>query len=127
LNWKNGELFTDLFWNYFWMNEPQKITELKEFDPVITSAWQKQGQRAVLFKGAEFYLSGQLDSALHYLDSIRRMGPGRIVLSGAQGFQTYFLVVAKIGNTDSLISVLEQGKRLFSASPMLWKFKIFYC
>src|SRR4030095_6312525 len=119
LNWKNGGLFADLFWNYFWMNEPKKIIELKEFDPVITSVWQKQiGRGAVVFKGAEFYLSGQLDSAIHYLDSIGRvsstafLGPG----SGVQVYQTYFLVLAKIGNTDSVISFLERGKRLFSAS-----------
>ena len=114
INWKNDRLLTPLFWNYFWMNEPKKIRELKEVDPVITSIWQKQmGAGVLLFKGAEFYLSGQFDSAFYYLDSCWRR---RLLNSGRtdDGYKVYILTTAKVENSDSLISVMEKTKKIFS-------------
>ncbi len=110
LNYRNEPVMTNLFWNYFWLNEPQKIDALINPDNALMKSWIiRQGNNFNIFKAARFYMAHQLDSSIYYLDLCRENGG-----ESRDMFKTYFLVLIKKANTDNIISLLEDAKKYYT-------------
>lgn len=103
-HWSIHNLHAHLFWNYFWLRQPQEIKAMEAMDTALWRAWQnKYEHRVCIFRAAEFYLKGSPTNTLHCLDSIRSK------FVNAEFHLLYFMATLQTAPTDSVIRVLQDA------------------
>ena len=107
-------LYSNNFWTYFALNQPEKIVHLENSFPVFFNAWKKsKGKTYQLNKGAYYYLVNQFDSAKSCFDTCIKYQYREPYL-----YHIYFMIFLKEGDKEGMIRLLENVRDIFRSEDI---------